>query len=378
MTDVKRFTRKTASAYGTLLVPASLLVLVSLSLLSGDLQAQGPPTTPVRYTEVRTFQVQERVALPGTAEARTSSLVASEIAGKVEEFAVREGERVVKGHILARLNTATLERQLEAVTAEHKEATARLKLAEANLKRVKNLYESEILSEQQMDSTAAEFAAWTGRVEKLEADRARIQNDVDQATIRAPFTGVVVEEHTEVGEWVSEGGAVVEIVSLHPIEVRVDVPERHYRNLRLGSPSTVTFESLPGLEVKGRITAIIPRANVEARTYPVKVRIPNRRGRIGVGMLARVSFPAGGVHAATLVPKDALVTKAGRQFVYRIRRNQGKNTVEQVPVRTGAGVGAWIQVNGSIQPGERVVTRGNERLAPGQAVEATAISYASP
>ena len=86
---------------------------------------------------------------------------------------------------------------MEAVTAEHKEATARLKLAEANLKRVKNLYESEILSEQQMDSTAAEFAAWTGRVEKLEADRARIQNDVDQATIRAPFTGVVVEEHTE-------------------------------------------------------------------------------------------------------------------------------------------------------------------------------------
>ena len=165
MIDLKRFTRKTASAYGTLLVPASLLVLVSFSLLCGDhLQAQGPPPTPVRYTEARTFQVRERVALPGTAEARTSSLVASEIAGKVEEFAVREGERVIKGHILARLNTATLDRQLEAVTAEHKEATARLKLAEANLERVKNLYDSEIISQQQLDSSAAEYAAWSGRV----------------------------------------------------------------------------------------------------------------------------------------------------------------------------------------------------------------------
>lgn len=350
--------------------------LLILSVLPFGLQAQGNRAPPVRFTEVQERQVQGRVSLPGTVEAFTSSLVASQIAGKVVEYPVKEGDAVRKGQVLARLNTTTLEHQLKALEAEHREAGARLELAEANLKRAKNLFESEIVSEQQLDNSLAESNAWRGRFEKLEADIDRLKNDIEEASIRAPFSGRVVSEQTEVGEWVSEGGPVVEIVVLDPLEVRVDVPERYYRNLRIGSRAQVSFESLPDVKITGRITAIIPQADVDARTYPVKVRIRNRRARIGVGMLATVSFPAGDTYTATLVPKDAVTSRGLQKFIYRIN---GQNAVEQVPVELGIGVGEWIEVRGSdIRPGQRVITRGNERLVPGQPVQAQPLEYTLP
>ena len=346
-----------------------------MSLLSSSLQAQRNEKTPVRYTKAREHKLRKWVTLPGSVEARTSSLLASEVAGKVIEFSVREGQHVEKNQVLAQLNPTTLLRQLDAVQAELREAQAQLKLAEANLERVKKLYASEIISEQQLDSSTAESSTWKSRNEKLEADIQRIKNDLDQTTIRAPFAGSIVAEHIEVGEWVAEGGPVVEIVSLNPLDVRVQVPERFYRNLRVGRIARINFEALPGTEVKGRITAINPRADVVARTYPVKIQIRNQRGRIGVGMLVQVSFPAGNLHSATFVPKDALVTRGTQQFVYRIQEG---NQVKQVLVETGAGLGVWIQVDDTVRPGEKIITRGNERVYPGQIVQGTPLEYPAP
>ncbi len=117
--------------------------------------------------------------------------------------------------------------------------------------------------------------------------------------MKAPFSGVVVAERCEVGEWVGRGDPVSELASLHDLEVRVEVPERYFSQLERGAEATISFTSLAGLELIGEVSAIIPRANPQARTFPLKVRLANPEGRIGVGMLARVAFPAGAV-----LPRD--------------------------------------------------------------------------
>jgi RND family efflux transporter MFP subunit len=177
------------------------------------------------------------------------------------------------------------------------------------------------------------------------------------------------------GEWLDVGGPVVELVALDELEVRVEVPERHYSSLSPGAPAQVTFESLPGLEVKGKVSAIVPRAETQARTFPVKVRIPGGGGRIGVGMLAQVAMPAGESYRATVIPKDAVVSQGREKVVYLLN---GDGTVSPVPVETGAGVGVWVAVNGGIQAGQKVITRGNERLFPGQSVRGEPLEYALP
>ncbi len=353
-----------------------LTFFLTLFIVPISLFAQGDRALPVRFTKVQDRQIQAKVSLPGTVEPVTSSLVASEAPGKVVEYLAKEGAIVQKGEVLARLNTTTLEYELKALEAEHREAKARLGLAQSNLNRTRNLFKSKIVSEQQLDNSLAEFNAWKGRFEKLGADIDRLKTNIEKATIRSPLNGHVVSEQTEVGEWVSEGGPVAEIVTLDPLKVNVDVPERYYRSLRIGSQAQIDFKSLPNIKIQGRITAIIPQADVDARTYPVKVRIRNRRARIGVGMLATVSFPAGDTHTVNLVPKDAVTTRGSQKFIYRIN---GAGIAEEISVETGMGIGEWIEVQGlDIRSGQHIITRGNERIVSGQPVQAQLLEYALP
>jgi RND family efflux transporter MFP subunit len=255
------------------------------------------------------------------------------------------------------------------------EAKARLKLAELSLERARRLHGEKILSQQELDNAFYEFNAWQGRVDQLDAEIQQTQHDLKRSVIRAPFAGTIVSKRTEVGEWLDVGSPVVEIVSLDVLEVRVDVPERYFERLSLNASAVVTFDSLPDYEVKGRVSAIIPRADPQARTFPVKVRLENTEGRIGVGMLAQVSVPAGETYRAVVIPKDAVIRQGVSEVVYRMN---GDDSVEVVTIVTGAGVGSWIAVNGPIEAGHRVITRGNERLSPGQTVQGELLEYALP
>ena len=171
---------------------------------------------------------------------------------------------------------------------------------------------------------------------------------------------------------------MVELLSLDALELVVDVPEQYYRSVRVGGSASMSFEAIPGRTIRGAITAIIPKADEQARTFPVKVRIPDSAGRIGVGMLAQaqlegISAADGGSRAAaTIVPKDAIVRQGPQTLVYLL---EGEDGVKPAPVQTGAGSGVWVEVRGPVKPGDRVITRGNERLMPGQKVRGEKIEY---
>ncbi|MGH9749704.1 MAG: efflux RND transporter periplasmic adaptor subunit, partial [Candidatus Polarisedimenticolia bacterium] len=330
---------------------------------------------PVRYTEAREVPVQRSLQLPGSVESKTMSMVAAEVAGLVVELPAREGQTVLRDQPLAKLRTTNLELRLQSAAAQLKEAAARRDLAAANLERSRELFDAQIVAQQTLDDTQSDFNAWQGRVDSLGAEIERLRYELDRSVIRAPFAGIVVAERTEVGQWLGVGGEVVELMSLEELEVRVEVPERYFRNMKPRGKATVTFEALPGVEVQGTVSAIIPRADTQARTFPLKVRIPNRGGRIAPGMLAHVTLSAGESYRATVVPKDAVVRQGSEQIVFTIN---GDGTVERAAVTTGSGVGEWVVVEGPVKPGQKVVTRGNERLMPGQPVRAEALDYRLP
>jgi RND family efflux transporter MFP subunit len=329
----------------------------------------------VRYTEAKEHEIRRELQLPGSVEAKTSSLVASEVEGLVVNMVAHEGQAVRKGQPLVELRKDHLEIELEARGAELREAEARLKQAKLNMERSRKLFESQVLAREQLDDSRYELDAWQGKVEQLTADNARTELDISRSTVRAPFSGVVVAERTDLGQWVGKGQPVLELISLYELEVRVEVPERHFRELKPGATAQVSFEALPGFELEGVVASIIPRANPQSRTFPVKVKIVNKEGRIGVGMLAKVSLPAGESYRATVIPKDAVLTRGDQRFVYLLN---GDSTVDMVPVKTGAGVGRWVEIQGALEPGAKVITRGNERLRPGQKVQGERLEYTQP
>jgi len=345
------------------------LLIVLLAL------AQAPPPGPVRYTEVKQTGVRRMIKLTGTVRSATLSVVASEVEGMVMKYPAHEGDSVKKDQPLAILRTEMLELQREATSKQHAEAEARLKLTAINLERARGLFEKQVASQQDLDNAFSEHAAWQAREGDLKARLAQTELAIRLSTIRAPFAGLVVSEKTEVGQWLAVGGPVVELMSLEDLEVHVDVPERYYASLNLRAKAQVTVDAIPGLHIEGVVTAIIARADPGARTFPLKVRIGHQGGRIGDGMLAQVSFPAGESYQATVVPKDAIVKQGEASVVYRIN---GEDKVDVVPVTTGEGVGAWIVVTGDIATGQKVITRGNERVFPGMAVKGESLEYALP
>ena len=161
------------------------------------------------------------------------------------------------------------------------------------------------------------------------------------------------------------------------------MPERHFAGARVGSRARVSFDALPDLDVEGEITAVIPQANPQTRSFPVKVAIGNPDGRIGIGMSASVAFPGSDSRVAVIVPKDAIMSQGAQRLVYRIEdgpsAEDGTPTevASSIHVVLGAGLGEWVEVDG-IQEGDRIVTRGNERLMPGAAVAVSAVEYGEP
>lgn len=324
----------------------------------------GRPPTPVKVTTVLSKQVQRSVSLVGTAEPRKRSLVASEVAGLVNAFPVKEGQFVNKGQLLASLRVDTLGIRLDSAVASHREAKTRYEQAKKDLERANLLFDKELVTQKEMDDAMTQESALEKRLSQLEAEIRLVQDRLTKSTIPAPFAGWITKEYTEIGQWIEEGGSVVELVDLSYVEVQVPLPEEYVREVRVGDPVVAVFDGLPGVEVKGKIFSIIAQADRAARTFPVKVQLANPDLQIKSGMVARVNLAVGAPYQAVVIPKDALVLRGGKEFAFIV----ANNTVSQVTVTPIAHFEDFVEVQGAIEEGMQVVVEGNERLLPGQSV----------
>ena len=212
------------------------------------------------------------------------------------------------------------------------------------------------------DDAVAEDSALRQRLVQLDAEIRRVQDRLAKSRILAPFAGLVVREHTEIGQWVNEGGPVVEMVDLSRVQVEVPLPERYVQNVRVGDSVSALFDALPGVEASGRILSIVAQADPAARTFPIKVEISNKDLAFKSGMVARVTLFIGLPYQAVLVPKDALVLRGANKFIFLVQ--DGK--ASQVQVEPGIYTDGLVEVTGQVLEGTRVVVQGNERLFPGQ------------
>ena len=205
----------------------------------------------------------------------------------------------------------------------------------------------------------------------------RIDDQLAKHTIRAPFAGWVVERFTEKGQWVTRGGLIARIAELERVKVVAEVPEMSIRFLRPGAEVRVEFDAAPEQSWVGQVARVVPQADLLSRSFPVEVLLENRvidgvpvlKG----GMLARAWLPVGQTGSVTVVPKDAVVLGVARPFVYCIDQTATTaggvtGTVRPVEVALGATVEGQVEVRNGIEPGQLVVTRGNERLRPGAVV----------
>ncbi|MGD9632201.1 MAG: efflux RND transporter periplasmic adaptor subunit [Pirellulales bacterium] len=388
--------------------------------------AQGPPHAPlVVVAPVTQKEISVGQAFVGTVMPSRKATIGSAVDGRVIEFPLNEGDRVAKDQPLAQLLTDTISLEIQAAEAELElrrqalaelengtrpeeleQARARMSSAEARRnylqarrERWQQLYDANrAISEEELDEAvssgieaeqayleakaANDLAVAGPRKEQIAQARAqvavqeatvdRLKDQRTKHTIISRFDGYVTAEHTEIGQWVKQGDPVADVVALDEVEVVAYVVEQHVPHVRVGEQVNVEVPAVAGQLFAGTVCEVVPQADVQARTFPVKVRVANQFVEevplLKAGMYARVSLPTGEKRSATLVPKDALVLGGPQPMVYVVEgvKAEGETgKVAPISVQMGVAEGRLIQVSGPLQAGQMVVVQGNERLRPG-------------
>ena len=345
---------------------AILIIAITPRLLSAqEPKKKGPPPALVEVATVLEKEVLTRVSLVGSAEPWLETVVAAEEAGKVRNMMIEEGDRVKKNQPLCEQDTSQLDLKIKSSRADLAEAEVLHAQDRREMERQKRLHAINSVAEKAYEDAKYKVEASEKKLARLNADLQTLEDQLKKRKIKAPVSGVVVKRYCLVGQWLGEGEPVATLVVSDPMRVLVPVPERYIRLIKKGHTAQVTFDALPGRTFKGKIVAIVPRADEAARTFPVRIQIPNADGSIKAGMLGRANLPLGRAHRAILVPKDALVLSNSGKAVFVV----SDQTVRSVPVKTGPAHGPLIEVEGELKAGQQVVTRGNERLRTGQAVK---------
>jgi RND family efflux transporter MFP subunit len=409
------------------LLPLIAIVLAP-TIVARQALSQGPPAVLVAVSPIVEREVVGSQTSVGTVMPLMKSIVGSAVDGRVIEFPLNEGDRVEQGQTLAQLLTETIELEVAAAEAELElrrqqlaelqngtrpeeiaqmkarmvAAQARVQYANARRARAENLFrQGQAMTQEERDEIVAlaveaeqayldtkaayELAVAGPRKEQIAQAAAQVavqqamvnqlKDQLAKHTVVSRFSGYVTAEHTEVGQWLKQGDPVAEVAALDEVEIIAQVVEQYVPHVRVGMEVNVEIPAVGGDPLTGVVSAVVPQADVQARTFPVKVRLKNQLSedgpRVKSGMYARVMLPTGEKQLALLVPKDALVLGGAQPVVFIVNlasaeAKQGK--AQPVPVQLGLSQGGMIQVRGALQAGQFVAVQGNERLRPGQDV----------
>lgn len=274
-------------------------------------QPQGAPPAAVRVTPVIQELLQQRVSVVGRLREVQRATVASEVEGRVLEVLVDIGDHVTRDKtVIARVDEVWAQLQVEQARADLSAATARSNQTARDLKHQESLSQRGASDPQALDEARSLAEAEAANVEAYTAALHRAEETARRLEIVAPFDGTVTSKHTEVGQWLEPGGAVVEIVSRGAIDAVIDVPEQYISSLSNDQPIDVVIGPLK-LTVTGKVVAINPDGSNAARTYPVKIRIEDPDGLLKVGMSVTARVPIRGEAEYLIVPRDAVAFSDG-------------------------------------------------------------------
>jgi RND family efflux transporter MFP subunit len=364
-----------------LAVVGASLVLATVAFTS-NAAAQQPPT-PVRVEPAAMVELQQLRRVNGEVRARHRSLVAVREEGIVVELHVREGDRVTRGQALAQLDVVRLADELAILDAERAEAQAALAEQQAALERARRdlaalegLAERDAVKPKELADAKSQVAIDTAREARLraglqlfDARKKQWEQRVADMQPKAPFDGVVVARHTDLGAWLAAGATLVELVAVDDLEAVVDVPQTDYAAvIETAAPLEI---DVAGARVVAADWRIVPAINAQGRTFPLHARLPAGT-LLAPGMSVVAEVPTSTRAPQLVVSRDALLRGPTGFHVFVARSGPGEGAppvaaIAPVDVLYYHGEHAAVRM-GAVQPGDLVVVEGNERLYPGAAL----------
>ncbi len=367
---------------------ALISVLIAASLAGVWYWSAANSAVRVEAATVATAYPSQSVTVlnaTGYVVAQRKASTASKATGRLVWLGVVEGSRVKEGEIVARLESNDVSATLEQARANVKLAQANLEQAraeqrdaEAAMRRSRSLVDAGAISRADNDAAAARLAKANASISGLQAAIGVAQANVksaevavDQTLIRAPFNGVILTKHANVGDVVTPfssaldtKGAVVTMADMDTLEVEADVSESNLGKVQPGQPAEIQLDALPGIRLAGEVHRIVPTVDRSKATVLAKIRFLETDPRVLPEMSAKVAFLSerpSEQQPRVVAPPSAIVEHEGRPTAFVI----DGETVRTVAVETGARVGEMIEIVKGLQPGDKIVSRPPDQLKDG-------------
>jgi membrane fusion protein (multidrug efflux system) len=309
--------------------------------------AAGGFAIPVAAAPVKIGTVERTIRAVGSLRSDESVIVSSEIAGRLEQIPVKEGERVSAGTLIAVLDSDIYEADLA-------DAKARLTLSQANHERAKSLRQTGAGTVRALDEAIAQMLRDQAAVQLAQAR-------LDKTRIAAPFDGVLGMRQVSAGTYLDPGDPIINLEAIDNLKVDFRIPEIYLESVQVGQSIELTFDALPKRSYTGEVYAIDPLVDAAGRSIVIRARTANTDGALRPGLFARVALAVERRENAILVPEQALVAFGDDQFVYRVVDGKAKMT----PVKLGERRSGEVEITDGLAKDDVVISEGQMKLQDG-------------
>jgi RND family efflux transporter MFP subunit len=336
------------------------------------------------------LKVARTVVANGTLAADEQIVLGTKVVGRLAEISVDLGSPVRKGQAVARIDVKDYQYRLDQAVAALQQARVRLGLpadgaddrvdltqtavvrqakalldqAQLQRDRMARLADQQLVARAELDAAISALQVAEGRyqdaIEEVQNRQAVLlqrrsevglaRQQLGDTVMTSPIDGAVVQRHASVGEYLGAGAPVVTLVRLHPLRLRLSVPERDAASVRKGQLVRVAIEG-DATVYQGTVVRLSPAIAEQSRTLLVEAEVPNARGALSPGAFAKAEVVVQEDDPVVAVPAAAVVTFAGVEKVLTVK--EGKS--EEIRVTTGRRLGDRVEIVSGVKPGQPVI-----------------------
>ena len=358
---------------------ATVFTAVAAALVVGACATKGDATTtvvvptqtigPENIAVARTDTLRSGPPISGTLVAEREARIRSELSGAVLQTYVETGQAVAVGTMLARIDDATVRDAEVSAKSALTQATVAAEQAARELQRAKTLLAAGAIAERDVESADRGTLIAQASLADVKARLATAEKSMRNATIRAPFAGVVSEKTVSPGDIVSPGTALFTVIDPRSLRLEASVPTSALADVRVGAPVMFTVNGFADRTLQGRIARVSPSVDAQTKQVKLMATVPNAKGLLVAGLFVEGRVAAE-KRVGVMVPEQAIDQTAVRPYVVRLKGGKVERVEVELGVRDEAA--STFEVRSGITSGDTVLLGAARGISLGSSVVVSA------
>jgi multidrug efflux system membrane fusion protein len=355
-----------------LAVSACALAFAAYSMWSGGERTvtaqQAPASVPVQTATVQARSVEIARAGLGTVTPWQMANITPQVSGRIVDIPFREGRGVKEGDILVRIDPRPFQAALDQAKAKKSQDAANLANTQKNLQRDQTLIaKGGFATQQTVDNESAQVQMLKAAIEGDEAAIEAAQLNLEFATVKAPFSGVVSLRNIDTGNLVTPSAIIGTVTQIRPVAVDFTLPQSDLQDVqsaaRSGTPTVLVYgQSGNDLLAKGELDVINNQVDQASGTIKLKARFDNKDHKLWPGGFVQAAVIIRTEQDALAVPSGAIQRGPAGAYVWLVSSDE---TVHREPVKIGEIQNGITVITSGAKTGDRVVVAGQYGLTQG-------------